>query len=64
MNIIFYLQLELKMKLNPIYLSLFLVTFGVVHFLGHSEIGHFDHSVVGQQNISSRQVSVKDFSTC
>ena len=42
------------------YLSLFLVITFVVHFARHSEIGHFNDSIVRQQNISGGQVSVKN----
>ena len=42
------------------YLSLFLVITFVVHFARHSEIGHFDDSVIRQQNISGGQVAVKN----
>jgi hypothetical protein len=42
------------------YQSCSLVIALVVHFLGHAEIGHFGHSVVGQQNISGGQITMED----
>ena len=42
------------------YLTGHLVISLVINFLGHSEIGHFGHSVVGEQNISGGQIAVED----
>lgn len=41
-----------------IYLLPLVVAF-VIHFLGHSKVCHFDYSLVGQQNVSCRQIAVE-----
>jgi hypothetical protein len=41
------------------YFSLFLVII-VLHLSGHSEIGHFDNSVIGQKNIAGGQIAVQN----
>jgi hypothetical protein len=42
-----------------IYFSLFFA-FVILHLSGHSEIGHFDDSVIGQKDIAGGQITVQN----
>jgi hypothetical protein len=57
--IFFYTSGVASLYQNACLACLFVIVF-VVHFLGHAEIGHFCHSVVGQQNISRGQIAMED----
>ncbi len=41
------------------YLPTFLIIAFVIHLTSHTEISHFGHSIVSQQNITGSQVAVK-----
>lgn len=42
------------------YLSFFLVHFIVMHFPRHAEICHFGNSIIGQQDVASGKIAMKN----
>jgi hypothetical protein len=59
MHSFFYTSGVASLYQNACLACLFVIVF-VVHFLGHAEIGHFGHSIVGQQNIPSGQITMEN----
>ena len=47
------------MIIDWIYISFFLLVV-IFHLSGHSEIGHFDDSMIGQKDIAGRQIAVQN----
>jgi hypothetical protein len=52
-------MIKITFDCRLIYLSRFLVVV-ILHLPGHSEIGHFDDSVIGQKDIAGGQIAVQN----